>query len=66
MQQITERIKKHIDYSGKTLTRIAEEIGLTCQTVSQYYHGKSFPSLESLIKLCKSLDCTYEDILGPL
>ena len=66
MVEISKNIKTMIDTSGKNLTKIALEIGVARQTVSRYYAGKKFPSFDTLIKLCRALDCTYEDILGPL
>ena len=72
-QKIWERITKNLNdlvnqqvASGKTKTSIACDIGIKLPTLCQYLSGKSFPALDTLIKLCIALNCTYEDILGDL
>ncbi|MCL2846472.1 MAG: helix-turn-helix domain-containing protein [Firmicutes bacterium] len=65
-EAIADNIKRHIKYSGKTNRKIAEEVGVTPTVIGDYAAGRGLPSLEVLKKLCKSLDCSYEDILGNL
>ena len=62
--QITENIKREIENSGKTKTEIAKAIGSTNATVSQYCSGRAQPTLATLSKLCKFLDCSADDILN--
>ncbi|MCL2061288.1 MAG: helix-turn-helix domain-containing protein [Firmicutes bacterium] len=38
-------------------------MGIHSSTLSQYQSGRAFPSLVTLKKLCRVLDCSYEDIL---
>lgn len=64
LEQITKNISEAINTSGKSKTQIANEIGITKATLSQYLSGRAFPSLVTLKKLCKALDCSYEEILG--
>ena len=55
-----------IESSGKSLTQIADEMGLARQSISQYLSGRAMPSLPAFKRLCQVLDCSYEDILGEL
>ena len=40
------------------------KIGITNATVSQYCSGRAQPTLATLSKLCKFLDCSADDILN--
>ena len=61
---ITERLKQEINYSAKSKGQIAEEIGVSKPTVSQYLSGRCQPTLATFAKLCKCLDISADDILG--
>ena len=61
--QITKRIGDEINLSHKSKTEIAEALGISKSTVSQYLSGRSLPSLATLAKLCAVLDCSADDIL---
>ncbi len=61
---ITENIKNEIESSGKSKTEIAKELGVSKATVSQYLSGRAQPTLATLSKLCRVLDCSADDILG--
>lgn len=63
-QKITENIKSEIETSGKSKTEIARAIGVSKATVSQYLSGRAQPTLSTLSKLCRYLDCSADDILG--
>lgn len=63
-QMITENIKNEIESSGKSKTEIAKELGVSKATVSQYLSGRAQPTLATLSKLCRVLDCSADDILG--
>ena len=62
-QQITERLKTEIETSAKTKTQIADELGISKPTLSQYLAGRILPSLVTFARLCKILDCSADDIL---
>ncbi len=62
-QQITERLKTEIETSTKTKTQIADELGISKPTLSQYLSGRILPSLVTFARLCKILDCSADDIL---
>ena len=61
---ITENIKREIEQSGLKKSDIASAIGVSKATVSQYLSGRAQPSLSTLSKLCKVLDCSADDILN--
>lgn len=62
-ERITENIRIEIECSGKTKTEIAEAIGVSKPTISQYLSGRAQPSLATLSKLCNYLDISADDIL---
>ncbi len=63
-EKISANIKAEIELSGKSKTEIAEAIGVSKPTVSQYLSGRAQPSLATLSKLCTFLDVSADDILN--
>ncbi len=61
--KITENLKREIEACGKTKTEIANAIGVSKSTVSQYLSGRSLPTLATLSRLCNFIDCSADDIL---
>ena len=61
---ISKNIKAEIENSGKSKTEIAQALGVSKPTISQYVSGKIQPSLSTLAKLCIFLDCSADDILN--
>ena len=53
-QELTERIRIAIDESGKSMSAIAREIGVTPQAVRAYKEGISNPSMEKLDALARA------------
>jgi len=48
--------------------QIAGRAGVTVSMLSRYEHGRQYPSLPSLVKILRALDCSAEDFgkrLGP-
>lgn len=62
--KITENLKREIEACGKTKSEIAQAIGVSRPTVSQYLSGRSQPTLATLSRLCNFIDCSADDILG--
>ena len=62
--KFTERFNEAIKISGKSQSQIAKEIKVCKQCVSDYKSGKTFPSLETLYLICKSLDVSADYLLG--
>lgn len=61
---ITENLKKEIEQSGLKKSEIANAIGVSRATVSQYLSGRAQPTLATFAKLCAVLDCSADDILN--
>ena len=61
---ISNNIKTEIENSGKTKTEIAQALGVSKPTISQYLSGRIQPSLSTLSRLCAFLDCSADDILN--
>ena len=61
---IWKNIKAEIEHSEKTKTQIAEEIGVSKPTISQYLSGKIQPSLSTFARLCMCLNCSADEILN--
>ena len=61
---ISRNLKQEIEQSGKTKTEIANAIGVSKPTVSQYISGRIQPSLVTLSRLCTFLNCSADDILN--
>jgi len=64
MSEIAKRIEEYVGYAGKTLHQVSQEMGLHEDSLYTYTNRLSVPSVLILKRLCKVLDCTYEDILG--
>ena len=63
-EMISQNLKAEIEQSGKTKTEIANAIGVSKPTISQYLSGRIQPSLSTLSRLCTFLNCSADDILN--
>jgi len=63
-KQIGKNLGDIIQYSGLTMTEVAHALGVNPGAVFGMVKGKWYPRVPHLLKLCKILDCTYEEILG--
>lgn len=61
---ISENLKREIEQSGLKKSEIADAIGVSRATVSQYISGRAQPTLATFSKLCVVLDCSADDILN--
>jgi len=46
-------------------TQVAEIIGVTKETISNWERYKTSPDIESVLKLCKIYDCELDNIFLP-
>ncbi len=60
---ISKNLKREIEQSGMKKSEIADAIGVSRATISQYLSGRAQPTLATLSKLCAILDCSADDIL---
>ena len=64
MEKTGENIRRLIRSGGYTVREIMEITGITAeQTVYKWYKGKSIPSLETQIILCRILGIQITDLL---
>ena len=64
LSSIQIRLRESIKNSGIPQKVIAQELGVSPQTVSKYMKQDIFPALDTLAKLCKLLDVSADYILG--
>jgi len=48
---------------GWTMKQLADMMGVEHQTVMYWNQGRSFPRLPMLIRLCRLVGCTLDDII---
>ena len=58
------RLKKYRYYSGLSQRELAEIIGVTNVTLSNWEGGKTTPPLEQALHLAHTLDVSYEELFG--
>jgi len=59
-----ERIKEQRELKGLSQKGLADKIGVSASIVSNYENGERTPSLESLIALARTFQCTTDYLLG--
>jgi len=64
LKEIQARMRECIKASGWQQKELAEEIGVSPQTVSKYMTHDIFPALDTFSKICKVLDVSSDYILG--
>lgn len=62
-RQISLNLRRETLLSGKTKSEIADAIGVSRPTLSQYLSGRALPSLATLSRLCDFLEISADDIL---
>lgn len=62
--KISLNIKREIEWSAKSKSQIAKELGISKPTLSQYLSGQIQPSLTTFAKLCKVLGCSADEVLN--
>lgn len=61
---MTNRIKELREELHMTQVRLSIELEVAQETVSAYEKGKSYPSVATLLKLCKIFNTSSDYILG--
>lgn len=57
-------IKELRERAGFTQAEVAEAVGVTQSTVSQWEGGKTYPNIAKLRKLAAVLGCSVDDLLS--
>lgn len=60
----TERFNEILRNTGVKQSVLAVECNVTKQSISDFKRGKSVPSIETLYKICKYLECSADYLLG--
>ena len=61
---IKQNLRRDILTCGKSKTQIADELGISKPTLSQYISGRIMPSLTTFAKLFEIIDCSADEILA--
>ena len=64
MKIFSERLVKSIKENGITQAELADKIGMSRQSVSDYCNDKTEPAFEVLIQICKVLGESADYLLG--
>jgi len=59
-----ERIKEQRELRGLSQKELADKINVSASIVSNYENGERSPSLESLMALARTFQCTTDYLLG--
>lgn len=56
------KIGEIIDKKGYRRKFIADKIGVTPQQLSNWIHGRSYPTVDKLFKVAEILECKVDDL----
>lgn len=59
-----ENIKKARKTAGMSQTDLADQLGVKQKDVSRWENDVHMPNLEMLVKICRALDVSSDQILG--
>ena len=62
--KFNERLKEIRKECGKTQKEVYTVLGMSANGYASYEQGRTEPSIETLIKLCKVLDVSADYLLG--
>lgn len=65
LENIAKKIKRYRLNKQQSQEVFADEIGVTRNTISNLENAVGYPSIESVDKICKYLNITYEEFLEP-
>lgn len=61
---IGERLRRHRETIGMKVNQLAQQIGASRNTITNYEAGKTVPGAADLIKIARSLGCTLNELVG--
>ena len=56
--------RKARERKGYTAQKAATELGISITTLISWENGKTYPTAQRIIDLCKLYDCTADELLG--
>lgn len=63
-EEITARLREAKKRSGKTLTQLGEESGISESTLQKYFYNGVMPGADKLGSLCRALGASADWVLG--
>lgn len=60
----TKKFNEVLSQSNKTQTKLAKEIGISKQCITDFKSGKSYPSIETLRLIAIALEVSTDYLLG--
>ena len=66
MEQFAKNLREMLKESELSQSDLARKIKVSSHTINKYCLGKNEPSFKTLRLLCRTLNCTYEELIGPL
>jgi transcriptional regulator with XRE-family HTH domain len=57
-------LQRAIKDAGTNQNQLAKAVGLKRATVGTYFHGRSLPSVEALVRIAKALGVSTDRLLG--
>lgn len=64
IEYFADRLKAVRKSKNMTQTDLADRIGVTKWAVTSYEQAKTLPSVESLVRICETLDVSADYLLG--
>lgn len=61
--KFSDKLAKMRKANNLSQEQLADELGVTRQSVSKWESGDSYPDMAKIVQLCKVLNCTINDIL---
>lgn len=49
---------------GWNMRKVADRLAVDHQTVMYWNQGRSYPRFSTLVRLCRLLECTFEELLA--
>lgn len=63
MELFSKNLKRMMEEDNITQKELADEIGISQQTISKYLRGESIPSLTTVINIAEVLFCSVDELL---
>lgn len=64
MKEFSQNLKLARLKSGKSKKDIAMAVNVSIASIENWENGRSLPNLINLLKLCKILNCSSDELLG--
>lgn len=61
--KFSDKLAKQRKDNNLSQEQLADRLGVSRQAVSKWESGSSYPDMDKMIKMCKILNCTLEDLL---